>query len=131
MKYLKRDMYWWVYGMLAIFYVEVANIVFDLFTGKVEDFIFTLAFITPLMFIFNTILPSKQRDELYNDNPKGLKKNIIIWIYILCVTMMGIRLLAYWYCFTDTIMTISVMVGLAVNTLFFSLALVGAFENQE
>lgn len=131
MKYIKRDTYWWVYSLIVVFYVETANIVFEIFTGKVEDFLYTVALMTPLLFIFNTTLPSKQRDELYNEDSNGLKRNILIWTYVLCLTMIGIRILAYWYCFTDMIMIISVMIALAFNSLFFALTLVGRFENEK
>ena len=131
MKYIKRDIYWWVYSLIAVFYIEATNIVFELFTGKVEDFLYTVTIMTPLLFIFNTTLPSKQRDELYNEDSNGLKKSILIWTYVLCITMIGIRILAYWYCFIDTIMTISVMIALAINSLFLHLLLWGSLKMRK
>lgn len=130
-KYIKREIYWHVYFNLLIFYLQTGDIIFDIFSGTIEKYINTLTLITAAFLLGNTTYFLKHQDYFLTENPNNLKKSILPWIYCMCGVMIYIWFLKYIYCFTDMIMTISVMIALAINTLFLSFALVGKFENSE
>lgn len=125
-----RGIYWMPAVLLPLFYLQAADCIFNLFSGDIKGLLQTFCYMIPLL-----KLPplNKKRRALFIEEEitkEGISTKILSWVYILCVSMICIWLIGFFFEPQGLFLKIFVGISCVVNSIFAILLIIGKFNKQ-